>query len=120
MDGIKRAETALRERDIHRQAVKGLQVQIETRQAGLATEKRKKALESHLRHVEQALAALGEDERTVLEVFFCFSLRPAAAVVRLQGELNVGRSEIYRIRERALWEFAVCMGYIPSIHDEGE
>ena len=67
---------------------------------------------AHVAQVDRVMASLNGDHQEVLTVFYCSGLRPTAAVHRLEWRLNVGRSEVYRIKDRAILEFAYRMGRI--------
>lgn len=142
MEDLERAVKALRNLESDRQSADGLQVQIQQLEADMITisemgyiypqgekitpDKRMKALidekaglltrekakRAHILHVERVLSSLSEPERAVLETFFCSNLKPGAATVKLEWQLHVRRSEVYRIRKWALWNFAYRMGYI--------
>ena len=147
MDGIKLAETVLRKLESSRLAAEGIRVQIEQLDADMVheteigyisaggtdpaarmkvlldrkrvLEKREKALRSHVRHVDRVLAAMDERERDTIKRFYCSGLRPGEALLRLEWEMNISRSEVYRIRERGLWAFACRMGYMEHDPEKG-
>ena len=148
MDGIELAKLALQKLEQSRQAADGLQVQIRqleadmiaaseigyiapdgidpsTRTKALLDRKRvleakENALRCHVKQVERALAALKESEREVLGKFFLSGLRPGEAVRLLEEKLHVSRSEVYRLREVVLWDFACRMGYMDDTPEKGK
>ncbi len=148
MDGIEQAKKDLSELETKRQAVEGLRVQIQQLDAdmvaaselgyivagekepsakmkALMDEKRvlcekEKAVRAHLRHVDHVAAALDEQEWLALKLFFCRGLKPGQAVRRLEDRLHISRSEVYRLREVALWHFACRMGYIDTTPKKGK
>lgn len=141
MQAVERVKVALRELERDRQAVNGLQVQIEEVEADMlhesemgflttdkgpipsnarmkarldekkALEKRKKAKQDHVAHVDRVLASLSEQGRDILESLYCKGLKPGTACVRLQHRWNISRSEVYRQRDMLLEECAMRMGY---------
>lgn len=145
MDGIERSKTALRNLSQRRMAVDGLQAEIEQLEADMINasemgyvyangekispenkmkalvdrkkglEQRKKALKAHVEHADRVLAAMDERERDVLVTFFCKGLKPGQALRQLEGALHIEQAQVYRIRDMALWRFALRMGF-----EEGE
>lgn len=141
MQAVERVKVDLRELEKNRQAVDGLQVQIEEVEADMlhdsemgflttdkgpvpsearmkalvdqkrALTKRMKAKYDHVAHVDRVLASLGEQERDILLSFYCKGLKPGAACVRLQHRWNISRSEVYRQRDLLLADCAARMGY---------
>ncbi|MBQ9841600.1 MAG: hypothetical protein IJO42_00645 [Clostridia bacterium] len=138
-DGIQRAIRALKTWEQDRQAVNGLQVQIDRLTADMialtelgyvpshpdaprvtmktlvdrknALMVEQTALRDHLTHVERVMSALNEREREVLTVFYCKNLTSGVALRRLERQLNVEQAQVYNIRKRALRNFAKRMGY---------
>jgi DNA-directed RNA polymerase specialized sigma subunit len=63
-------------------------------------------------HTEECLARLPERERAVLDAFYLSGLPRYEAVKQLEAQLYCGRSEVYRIRERALIKMAAMLGWL--------
>ena len=57
--------------------------------------------------VERGLAGLSDQERRVLELFYI--QRQAGHVERLMDELHVEQTQIYRIKDAALYKFTVTL-----------
>lgn len=79
-----------------------------------ALEAKEKALTAHVEQVDSVLAAMGERERDILKECYIVGQRRsrAAIVLCLCQRWNISRSEVYRQRDEALWEFAYRMGWI--------
>ncbi|MCL2563589.1 MAG: hypothetical protein FWE08_06100 [Oscillospiraceae bacterium] len=57
--------------------------------------------------VECALVMLSDDARRVLELFF---IKPCEGYVeKLCGELNISKTEVYRIKDRGLYRFTLAL-----------
>ncbi len=119
MKAAERVKVTLRELERERQAVDGLRVQIEEIEADdrqraaekQALERRWRAKRNHVAHVDRVLASLSEQERDILQHFYCQRLKPGEACNRLERRWNISQSEVYRQREKLLAECAVRMGY---------
>ena len=70
------------------------------------------ALLAIIEHTERVLQQMHEDDALVLSSFYGDEAHRGEVVRRLGEQLHVSQTEIYRIRERALEEFAGRMGYI--------
>lgn len=57
--------------------------------------------------IERGLSVLTEDEKTILEGFYFYPSRKAAE--RLADQIPCDRATVYRIRDRALYQFTVNM-----------
>ena len=116
---MERVIVTLRDLERDRQAVAGLQVQIEEVEADdrqraaekRMLEKRWRAKRDHVDHVDRVLASLSEQERDILQRFYCQRLKPGEACSRLEQRWNISRSEVHRQRVRLLEEVALRMGY---------
>ena len=75
-------------------------------------EAKESLLRLQVRQTERALAALGKTERAVLVTCFCEGQRPGKAIRELEGRLHMSQATIYRVRERALYNFAYIAGYL--------
>lgn len=73
-------------------------------------EEEERGLREMVEHTERCLAGLPERERLVLECFYCRGLERGSAVCKLERELYCSRSEVYRIRDRALVKMALMLG----------
>ncbi len=77
-------------------------------------EAKEKALTAHVKQVDRVLAVMGERDRDVLRECYVVGQRRSrtAIVLCLCQRWNISRSEVYRQRDEALWEFAYRMGWI--------
>ncbi len=87
--------------------------QQEARLCGMIDRKDKlrreeRALRDIVRATERALAALSDDERDVLKMFYIGERLP---VREMEERLHISRAGVYRLRERALLQFARLMGH---------
>lgn len=60
-----------------------------------------------VRLVDRGLASLSEQDRRVLELFYI--RRSPGHVERLMEELNIEKSQVYRVKEEALYRFTVTI-----------
>lgn len=79
-----------------------------------ALEAKEKALTAHVKQVDRVLAAMEERDRDILkECYVVGQWRSRTAIVLcLCQRWNISRSEVYRQRDEALWDFAYRMGWI--------
>ena len=71
----------------------------------------KRIAEREINITEKGLAALSDEERRILEVFYI--TRPYNHVLRLCEALNVEKSEVYRRKNAALDKFTIaCYGVV--------
>lgn len=77
-------------------------------------EARKAAKTAHVEQVDSVLAAMGERDRDILkECYVVGQWRSRTAIILcLCQRWNISRSEVYRQRDEALWDFAYRMGWI--------
>ena len=145
MSKKKQEERTLTDLEKNRQAVSGLKAEILRLDADMVHETelgygwsdeetrvnsprmkelidRKRALEAelaavsaHVAQADAALLAMCTTHTLVLKEFFCEGRYRGAAVVKLQRQLNVSEATVYRIKRRALEEFAHRMGYIEKL-----
>ena len=98
---------------IRQQAVQGMQIKAQMAPSladRKVIEKERAQLLKLIKHTERALDQLPEQGKRVLLLMYSGHLAPGAAVIKAEEELHCGRSEVYRIRERAIVEFAQRMG----------
>lgn len=67
------------------------------------------ALRDMVAQTERALAALSSRHRTVLEALYVHPRN--SAIGWLQAELYLSRTQVYRVRDSALTQFGLLMGY---------
>lgn len=75
-------------------------------------ERRQATLQALVDHTELALSSLPEREREVLTEMYTKQQHRGDTVRRLENKLYISAPSIYRIRERALRQFALRMGYL--------
>ena len=80
-------------------------------------EAKERALRELAKHTRRVLGSLQLPERVVLTTLYCSGQRRGDAVCSLEFQLHMSRATIYRLRERALWNFAYGMGYIEENPD---
>ena len=74
--------------------------------------KQERALKGWIEHMEQTLSQMHPDDEKILRIFYCENRRSGDAVRLLESELHVSQAAVYRMRERALEEFAARLGYL--------
>ena len=74
-------------------------------------EREQASLRELVAHTERALKSLPEKERITLTELYTKDKYRGEAVRELEERLHVGRSEVYRIKDQALRQFALRMGY---------
>lgn len=142
VDVLERTAKELKALESRRQAVKGIRVRIrmlETDVVGIGgfdherprvneskgrsgrygnmeerdeLQRRERALQGWIEHMESSLAGMHPEDQRILREFYCTG-KPAGEAVRvLEEALNMSRSDIYRKREGALSELAARLGYI--------
>lgn len=75
-------------------------------------QQQEQVLQCWIEHTEQTMRIMHPDDERILRVFYCENRKSGDAVRILMDELHVSQTEIYRMRERALREFAERMGYL--------
>ena len=73
-----------------------------------------RAVRCEVYHVRQTLEALEPEERKVLEGFFMN--RTAGYIDKLISELNLERSSVYRLKDRALEHYVLIAYGVTSYH----
>lgn len=138
----KKVEEALQNLSKDRQAINGLEAEILEKQADMihltelgygqpddpegapsprirklmdekrVLEAKEQALTAHVKQVDRVLAAMDKDSRTVLTECYCTRGDVVDAVRRLERKLNTSDSTVWRIKRKAMREFARRMGWI--------
>lgn len=72
-------------------------------------EQQERALQDMILQTERALYKLPKDARRVLLWFYS---QPRLTVQQMQEELHMGRSTVYRLRDKALLAMAQMLGYL--------
>ncbi len=72
-------------------------------------EQQERALQDMILQTERALYKLPKDARRVLLWFYS---QPRRTVQQMQEELHMGRSTVYRLRDKALLAMAQMLGYL--------
>lgn len=70
-----------------------------------------KALSAWIEHVEQSLSQMHPEDQRILRVLYCENRKKGDALRILEQEVHVGRSEIYRMRDKALEDLSERLGF---------